>query len=264
MKQLLTFWSFDLSSVFLFLTLMIFVVLTKSFSKIVFNIFLFFFLIICFFSPLHILSEHYLFSAHMVVHVLLLLCVGPLLVLSLSSQKKQFNSFFSFLKQHPLLGWLTGVGMMWFWHVPVIFNAAMSSMHQSSFSSISVIEALTLIIAGVLFSAPVIHSNKEYRIDALSGVVYLFTACIGCSLLGVLITFAPTGMYHHFLSMNDVYGLNKIISQQWGITQSMDQQAAGLIMWVPCCLIYVTGAMYLLVQWFSPVETQNIASIHKK
>jgi cytochrome c oxidase assembly factor CtaG len=54
--------------------------------------------------------------------------------------------------------------------------------------------------------------------------------------------------------MQDDYGLNKIILNDWGLTQSIDQQAAGLIMWVPCCLIYVTGAMYLLVDWFKQKE----------
>jgi cytochrome c oxidase assembly factor CtaG len=53
--------------------------------------------------------------------------------------------------------------------------------------------------------------------------------------------------------MHDQYGLNKMILKS-GITQSVDQQAAGLIMWVPCCLIYVTGAMYLLLHWFKQKE----------
>jgi putative membrane protein len=259
MKQLLTYWTFDITSVILLAILAIYFAAVKGVSKkiIVISFVLF---AICFFSPLHVLSEHYLFSAHMIVHVILLLCIGPLLVISLSPHRDQFSSFFDFLKRYPVLGWLTGVGMMWFWHVPVLFNSAMSSMHNGGFSIVAVGEAVSLVFAGVLFSAPVIHPNKKYRIDALSGVVYLFTACIGCSLLGLLITFAPAGTYRHFLSMHDAYGLNGIISQQWGITQTGDQQAAGLIMWVPCCLIYVTGAMYLLVQWFTQKEEVSIYS----
>jgi putative membrane protein len=192
-------------------------------------------------------------SAHMVVHVLLLLVVGPLLVLSLLPGKKQFATFFLYLKNHPVVGWLTGLGMMWFWHVPVVFNSAMADVHQHSFSLIPLLESLSLVAAGVLFAAPVLHPNSEYRMDALSGVVYLFTACIGCSLLGLLITFAPGGTYHHFLSRHDDFGFNQIILRA-GITQATDQQAAGLIMWVPCCLLYVSGALHLLVQWFGQKE----------
>jgi cytochrome c oxidase assembly factor CtaG len=251
MKQLFTYWSFDLSSLLLFLIIVAFVIIAKSFSKRNITILFFILLVICFFSPLNTLS-HYLFSAHMIVHVILLLCIAPLLVMCLTENKKQFHEFFLFLKQHPALSWLSGIGIMWFWHVPVIFNSSMTSMHQNGFF-ISVIELLSLVIAGFLFSAPILHPNKEYRIDALSGVMYLFTACIGCSLLGLLITFSPVGVYQHFLSMHDEHGLNEIILKS-GMTQSIDQQAAGLIMWVPCCLIYVTAAMYLLVQWFKQKE----------
>jgi len=254
MKQLLTYWNFNLSSLLLFVIIAVVVIVTKSFTNKKIFATSFILLIICLFSPLQILSSHYLFSAHMIIHVLLLLCIGPLLIMGLPANTKQFRELFIFLKHHPIAGWLIAVGMMWFWHIPVVFNSVMTSMHHSGLNFISIIEALGLICAGILFSAPIVHSNKEYRIDSLSGVVYLFTACIGCSLLGLLITFAPAGTYHHFLSMHDPYGLNKIIVEDWGMTQSIDQQAAGLIMWVPCCLIYVTGAMYLLVHWFKQKE----------
>jgi cytochrome c oxidase assembly factor CtaG len=259
MKPLLTYWSFSFSSVLLFVLTILFLALTKSFGnkKLVASIFIL--QAICFFSPLHILSSHYLFSAHMTVHVILLLCMGPLLILCLSPHAKQLHRLFYFLKHHPLAGWMIGIGTMWFWHVPIIFNAAMSSMHHPGFGYIPVVEALSLIVAGMLFSAPIIHPNKQYRIDALQGVIYLFTACIGCSLLGLLITFAPRATYHHFLSMHDEYGLNRMILNS-GITQSTDQQAAGLIMWVPCCLIYVTGAMYLLVHWLKQKDEAVIYS----
>jgi cytochrome c oxidase assembly factor CtaG len=190
----------------------------------------------------------------MMVHVLLLLFIGPMLIANLPANTKQFQQLYSFLKHYPVTGWLTGVGIMWFWHIPIVFNSAMGQMHHSGFNVISIIEGLSLVFAGMLFSAPIIHSNKQFRIDSLSGVVYLFTACIGCSLLGLLITFAPAGTYQHFLSMHDQFGFNKLIIQNWGITRSADQQAAGLMMWVPCCLVYVTGAMYLLVQWFKQKE----------
>src|SRR5206468_1234189 len=162
---------------------------------------------------------------------------GPFLLLALPARVRHWLSgIFGYLKRHPLVGWLTGVGLMWLWHVPVIFRYTMSGMHGTdhAFSMLPLIESLTLIVGGMLFSAPVIHPDKAFRMDPLTGVVYLFTACIGCSLLGILITFAPAGIYHHYLSMDDVAGFNHLIRDQWQISAAMDQQAAGLIMWVPC------------------------------
>ncbi|MGZ3922856.1 MAG: cytochrome c oxidase assembly protein [Flavisolibacter sp.] len=254
MKALFTYWSLDATSIVLLLIITAFMITGRCFSNKKTTALIIIILAICLSSPLRLLSTQYLFSAHMVVHVILLLCIGPLLISSISPGVKQLPMLFKFLKRQPVVGWIACVGVMWFWHIPALFNSAMSSMHQKSFDFPGLFEAISLILAGILFSAPIIHPNKEYRIDALPGVVYLFTACIGCSLLGLLITFAPAGTYRHFLSMNDGYGLNKIILNNWHITQSTDQQAAGLIMWVPCCLIYVTGAMNLLVHWFKQKE----------
>jgi putative membrane protein len=257
MSRLLTYWSFDLSSLVLLLMMLMTAAITKAFLNKKLIIFTFALLILCLFSPLHVLSSQYLFSAHMMIHVILLLFIGPSMVISLPPDSKNFEPVFSFLERHPVAAWLAGIGIMWFWHIPAIFNSAMSSMHRQNFNLLPVVELLSLIFAGILFSAPVVHPNKHYRVDPLSGVAYLFTACIGCSLLGLLITFAPVDTYHHFLSMHDKYDLNKTILQN-GITQAIDQQAAGLIMWVPCCFIYVTAAMYLLVRWFNHKEDATV------
>jgi len=56
------------------------------------------------------------------------------------------------------------------------------------------------------------------------------------------------------MAMNDEYGFNNIIKNKWGISSEMDQQIAGLIMWVPCCFIYLTAAMVLLKKWFKEKE----------
>jgi len=197
----------------------------------------------------------------MVVHVLLLLCVGPLLLLCLPSEGNVFPHFFLFLKDHPAVSWLTGVGIMWVWHVPALFNATMGTMQGACMGMTHVVEICSLILSGIIFTAPVIHPCRRFRIGALPGVMYLFTACVGCSILGLLVTFAPVGTYQHFLSPSDEYGLNSIIQQQWHISQLKDQQAAGLIMWVPCCLIYVGGGMYLLMHWFESKEEMNDMAI---
>lgn len=217
-------------------------------------------MVLCFNSPLAVLSNLYLFSAHMVTHVVLLLITGPLMVICLHKKTIEESSrvyrMSKLLTQRPFLGWLAGVGIMWFWHIPAIFNFCMSRMHGSDHASdlTQLAESFSLLIAGMLFSWPILSPVKSFRLSALSGIVYLFTACIGCSLLGLMITFAPAGTYQHFLSAADVYQLNHLILYQWGITQSMDQQIAGLIMWVPCCLIYVVYALYLLVRWYKEKE----------
>jgi cytochrome c oxidase assembly factor CtaG len=219
-------------------------------------------LALCFFSPLAVLSEHYLFSAHMSVHVMLLLLVGPLLVMALPHLLPPgWQRAAHALSARPWLGWAAGIGVMWFWHLPGVFNAMMA--HGSGAAWMHGAETLSLLVAGVMFSYPLIGASR--RMHPLSGVLYLGTACVCCSLLGLMITFAPVGIYHHYLAMHDRFGLNAVISDRWSLSAADDQQAAGLIMWVPCCMIYAAGALLLLRRWFAVKELHDsINSFSKK
>lgn len=219
-------------------------------------------LVLCLCSPVQLLSAQYLFSVHMAVHVVLLLLVGPLLVLSLPKELPPVLArFFSFFCHHPWLAWFSGVGIMWFWHIPAVFNSMMhhaSALHLVLHSA----ETLTLVIAGMIFSYPILA--KKEKLHTLTAIVYLFSACVFCSLLGLIITFAPTGVYYHYLSHTDPYRLNSVIQNDWNISRQTDQQAAGLIMWVPCCFIYVSASLYLLKQWFEEKEFRETLSTFTK
>lgn len=200
-------------------------------------------------SPLHYLAMHYYFSAHMVSHVATLLICGPLLVLSIPRRpslfvSKRLKQISGYLSSHNWLAWFAGVGIMWFWHIPAVFNSGFTAM-QSSFSIFPLLHAGSMLIGGILFSWPLFGPLSDKRIHPLAGVVYLFTACVSCSLLGLLITFAPTDTYHHYMNMIAM-GTNP-----WNISPQEDQEAAGLIMWVPCCFVYLAGCIFLLLRWFS-------------
>lgn len=203
-------------------------------------------------SPLHYLGMNYYFSIHMATHILVLLVCGPMLVMSISRRNMLFRfggleRFFLFFYRHSWLCWLAGVGVMWLWHIPAIFDAGFSGM-QASFSILPLIHAASILLGGMLFSLPLFGPYAGRFLHPMAGVVYLFTACISCSLMGLLITFAPVGTFTHYAQMS----LNAGLPQgPWHISLVQDQQAAGLMMWVPCCFIYLGGAIYLLARWFS-------------
>lgn len=208
--------------------------------------------------PYHFLGDHYLFSAHMVTHVLLLLVGAPLMVLSIPPQ----NRFQNLLKkisrvfqQWPVLCWFTGIGIMWVWHIPVVYRHLMQ-MHalQEATHTVSLwnmAHVLSLWVAGIIFSWVVIGPYPQYRLPPLTGILYLTTACMGCSLLGLLITFAPDGLYALPLTAGCGPGIATTINDELAITQSADRQVAGLIMWVPGCFIYLTGVLFLIKQWMT-------------
>src|SRR5437762_13034866 len=84
-----------------------------------------FVLLLAFISPFSALANGYLFSAHMLQHILFVLIVPALLVLSLPRSFSLHSPFAYFT--HPLIGWIAGVGAMWLWHAPTLCNAAATS-----------------------------------------------------------------------------------------------------------------------------------------
>jgi len=194
-------------------------------------------------SPLSELADGYLFSAHMVQHIVLVLIVPAFLLLSLPPSLSLPRPLTPFT--HPLIGWLAGVGAMWLWHAPALCNAA------TTLKSVSVIQTISLLLMGSVFWWQVIAPRDAERLSPLAGIVYLFTACVACSVLGIILTFAPVSICTVYEQPVDRLGILGTIRGQWGLTSDRDQQIGGLLMWVPMCLIYLTAILAQLVRWQS-------------
>lgn len=263
MRSIFSYWHYDPIEI-LFLLVLSFFYLYIIHFKLRKQSFYFFagilLIIFCVASPLHFIAEHYLFSAHMVAHVMLLLIAAPLLVAGIPKEnrwKKYLSSFSTNKTSIFIVCWFVGVGIMWFWHVPYIFNYASSGNGMG----LMYLQSLSLLLSGIVFCLPVLNPNPRNRIAPLSSVLYLATACMFCTILGLMITFAPVGIYSHYLNISDTYGYLGLIRGKWNISAASDQQAAGLIMWVPCCFIYLTASMVILINWFDKKElTSGFAS----
>src|ERR1700722_5304188 len=107
-------------------------------------------------SPINALADGYLFSAHMVQHILLLLIVPALLLLSLP--RAQSLSVMPRVFRHPLVGWVAGVGAMWFWHAPAMCNAAVYSR------PIHALQTASLVVLGCLFWRQTLAPREEERL----------------------------------------------------------------------------------------------------
>jgi len=202
-------------------------------------------------SPVNALADGYLFSAHMVQHILLVLIVPALLLLSLPRSFSLPRPLIAFT--HPLIGWLAGVGAMWLWHAPALCNAATTSR------AISAIQTTSLLLMGSVFWWQVLAPRETERVSPGVGIVYLFTACTACSILGIILTFAPVSICSVYQHPVDRLGMLGTI-RGWGLTSDRDQQIGGLLMWVPMCLIYLAAILAQLARWHSsPQPTQSNA-----
>jgi putative membrane protein len=206
-------------------------------------------LLVALISPLSALANGYVFSAHMVQHILLVLIVPALLLLSLP---RSF-SLGPLLAQltHPLIGWGAGVGAMWLWHAPALCNAAATS------GTVSAIQTTSLLLMGSLFWWQVLAPRQEQRLSPLAGIVYLFTACTACSVLGIILTFAPVSICPVYQLPVDRLGILSTIRGDWGLTSDRDQQIGGLLMWVPMCAIYAAAILAQMARWHSSPQPEQ-------
>src|SRR6266478_1602105 len=174
-------------------------------------------------SPVSALADGYLFSAHMVQHILLVLIVPALVLLSLPRSLSLPRPLRRFTR--PLIGWIAGVGAMWLWHAPALCNAA------TTLKTVSVIQTISLLLMGSVFWWQALAPRDADRLSPLAGIAYLFTACTACSVLGIILTFAPVSICPAYQQPIDRLGILNLIRGQWGLTSDRDQQIGGLMMW---------------------------------
>jgi putative membrane protein len=201
-------------------------------------------------SPISALAAGYLFSAHMLQHLLLLLVVPALVLLGLpeSNNRRAF-------RLPPFIAWLAGLSAMWVWHERTLCDAA------ATMATVRTIQTISFIVLGLMFWSPIASPNMDRRLPTLLGVAYLFSACVGCTILGILITFAPAGaVCPVYLHPVDRLGILQLIRGRWGMNPAVDQKVGGLLMWVPACGIYVSGIMALLLRWYRSSETTAAGS----
>ena len=127
--------------------------------------------------------------------------------------------------------WLVSTLALWLWHLPALYDAALSEpvVHE--------LEHVTLFGAGVLFWWPIInppprlHGHVPYSVR----VVYLFLAGGQQALLGLLLTMSGTVLYSSY-AMRPLAGSSPL----------EDQARGGILMWATTCLIGLATLMVLI------------------
>lgn len=122
--------------------------------------------------------------------------------------------------------------VMLLWHLPAATQWALRvewvhwAMHGS------------FLFAGLWFWAALLRCLREPAVGVGAGVMALLAVMIQMGLIGGLLVFARRVLY-------PVYELR---APAMGLDPLADQQLAGLLMWVPACLPYLVGALWLLAR----------------
>lgn len=201
-------------------------------------------IVIALLSPLNAIAQGVLFSVHMTQHILLLLIVPGLVLLSLpefapkrGTTRRRSTTTWS----RTVSAWVAGIGAMWFWHAPAACDAA------ATVPSIHALQTITLLGAGLAFWWPIIGPRPDHRLVPGIAIAYLFTACLACTALGMILTLGNVEICPAFRSPLAPSSFWRELRPAG--TARSDQQIGGLLMWVPMCAVYVAAIVIALLRW---------------
>jgi len=201
-------------------------------------------------SPLDTLGDTYLFCAHMVQHLLLILVVPPMLLLGVPPQtwtrllRWAPASRLERRLARPPQSWVLGIGTLWLWHAPVLYDLAVAN------EGIHVVQHLSFLVTATIFWWPVLTPLARRRLALPPTFAYLIAAAFASGILGVIITFAAPGLYPAYRHPIDSLGILPLIRGQWGVSYALDQQLGGLVMWATGGPIYLLACLWALAHWF--------------
>jgi putative membrane protein len=170
--------------------------------------------------PLHDIAEEYLFSAHMIQHMLLTYFVPPVLLLAtpewlarLVLGRGRAKRVFYFLAR-PVPAALLFNGFLLFTHAPGVVNLSVQN------PLVHYLVHTGLVGSAFLLWMPVCGPLPELRISYPAQMLYLFVTSIIPTVPAGWLTFAD----------GVVYSAYDVPARLWGISVTSDQQAAGAIM----------------------------------
>jgi putative membrane protein len=195
-------------------------------------------------GPLHVLSEHHLFTAHMVQHLILTLVVVPLLLVGTPGW--MIDALLARVCTRPTLAralrWATrpvpAIGAytvaLVVWHLPGPYAAALTS-HAWHFA-----EHALLMGTAVLAWWPVLSTSRMVPgLHYGAQILYLFVFGVPMTVVAAMITTAETVLY-------PFYGQAPVA---FGLTPLDDQRLGGVIMWVPAGLIPLVAFTLVFFRW---------------
>jgi putative membrane protein len=196
-----------------------------------------------------------LFSVHMVQHELLMLVSAPLMVLGRpfiatlwALPRGARGAFARVTRQRavtaawerisgPLTVLVLHAIVLWAWHVPVLFEAA---LHDES---IHAFQHLGFFLTAALFWWALVH-GRYGRIGYGVAVLYVFATAMHTQILGALLTFGSRSWYPTHAARTAAVHINPID----------DQQLAGVMMWIPFGAAFLLIALALFAAWLGEAE----------
>lgn len=199
-------------------------------------------------SPLDLLADRYLFSAHMVQHMLMTLAVPPLLLLGTPEWmvRPLLRSWLveSLLRAltRPLTAFVLFNVVFGLSHFPVFYNLTLAD------ERVHVLEHALYLGTAVLMWWPILSPTAALpRLSYPLQMLYLFLQTLPCVLIGSSITLAEEPLYPTYVAAPRIVPLSPLA----------DQQLGGLIMWVGGAFFFFFVLTIIFFTWAHREEKRS-------
>jgi cytochrome c oxidase assembly factor CtaG len=204
-------------------------------------------LLLALISPLDELGDEYLFSAHMLQHLLMMFITPPLWLMGSPAWlinlilPKQLVALATWITR-PVAAFIIFASVMYIWHVPALYNLAQA--HEG----VHIFEHLMYIGAGLIGWWPVASQAGSIisKPPAPVAMLYLFLMTIPCTALAAILTFSSQPLYPLYVEAPRIIGLSVL----------EDQQMGGLLMWLPTHMVLLLALGITFFKWLSGNENR--------
>ena len=206
-------------------------------------------------SPIHVVSEKYLFSVHMTQHVLITLVAPPLLILGtpdwLVRPLLRPNWAYRLARTvtHPIPAFFAFNLIFAMWHVPGLYNASVTN-HAVHFG-----EHLVMVVSAVLMWWPLASNMPELpRISYPMRMIYLFGLSVAQIIVFGTLVFAREPLYEFYVNAPRISAISPLV----------DQQIGAIIMKVGGGILFLALLIVTFYRWYGEEERKRLAEAEER
>lgn len=196
-------------------------------------------------GPIHDISDYYLFSGHMVQHLVLTIVVPPLLLIGTPgwmlrpALRVPAVATIARAITGPRAAFTIFNVVLAGWHLPPLYNAAMY------YHEVHIVQHLMFLVGAVLMWWPMLSPLPELpRLSYPGQMLYSFVMTLPMTVVSIYIVYADHVLYPAYASA----------PRLWGLSPLEDQRLGGLIMWIPGGLFFYLLTSIIFFRW---VTTQR-------
>ncbi len=191
-------------------------------------------------GPVHDISDYYLFTGHMVQHLVLTFVTPPLLLLGTPgwmfrpALRVPAVDAVARVITVPRVAFLLFNLVLAAWHLPPLYNAAMY------YHEVHIVQHLMFLVTAVIAWWPLLSPMRELpRLSYPGQMLYSFLMTLPMTIVSIFIVYADHVLYPAYASA----------PRLWGLSPLEDQRLGGLIMWIPGGLFFYLLTSIIFFKW---------------